>query len=116
MMSPNPSDPGESLMAYKTILVHLDAAKDIDSRLDIAFALAQKFDAHLVGLYALSVTPLPGWALAEGRYRGYVRVEVERGKLTADLRAMASVAEREAACHTLARYIVEDGRPGPQRA
>ena len=52
-------------MAYKTILVHLDAAKNIDARLDIAFALAQKFDAHLVGLYALSVTPLPGWAIAE---------------------------------------------------
>jgi len=52
-------------MTYKTILVHLDAAKDIDSRLDIAFALAQKFDAHLVGLHALSVTPLPGWAIAE---------------------------------------------------
>ena len=52
-------------MVYKTILVHLDAAKGIDSRLDIAFALAQKFDAHLVGLHALSVTPLPGWAIAE---------------------------------------------------
>ncbi len=52
-------------MSYKTILVHLDAGKSIDSRLDIAFALAQKFDAHLVGLYALSVSPLPGWALAE---------------------------------------------------
>lgn len=58
----------------------------------------------------------PHIKLAEGRYRGYVRVEVERGKLTADLRAMASVAEREAACDTLARYIVEHGRPGPQRA
>ena len=52
-------------MAYKTILVHLDAGKGVESRLDIAFALAQKFDAHLVGLFALSVTPLPGWAIAE---------------------------------------------------
>ena len=52
-------------MTYKTILVHLDAAKGIESRLDIAFSLAQKFDAHLVGLHALSVTPLPSWAIAE---------------------------------------------------
>ncbi|MGA7986692.1 MAG: universal stress protein [Burkholderiales bacterium] len=52
-------------MSYKTILVHLDAGKGIDSRLDIAFSLAQKFDAHLVGLHALSVAPLPGWAIAE---------------------------------------------------
>jgi nucleotide-binding universal stress UspA family protein len=58
-------DRWENAMTYKTILVHLDAAKGIDSRLDIAFSLAQKFDAHLVGLHALSVTPLPGWALAE---------------------------------------------------
>lgn len=52
-------------MSYKTILVHLDTGKGIDSRLDIAFSLAQKFDAHLVGLHALSTTPLPGWAIAE---------------------------------------------------
>lgn len=52
-------------MSYKTILVHLDAGKGIDSRLDIAFSLAQKFDAHLVGLHALSASPLPGWAIAE---------------------------------------------------
>ena len=58
----------------------------------------------------------PHVKLAEGRYRGYVRVEVERSKLRADLRAMTAVTEREAACDTLASYVVEDGRPGPQRA
>jgi len=52
-------------MAYKTILVHLDAAKGVESRLDIAFSLAQRFDAHLVGLHALSVTQIPSWAIAE---------------------------------------------------
>ena len=57
----------------------------------------------------------PHIKLAEGRYRGYVRVEVERGKLKADLRAMETVTERDAACSTLAGFVVEDGRPGPQR-
>ena len=58
----------------------------------------------------------PHIKLAEGRYRGYVRVDIERDKLTAGLRAMATVTEREAACDTLASFVVESGRPGPQRA
>ena len=68
-------------MSYKTILVHLDAGKGIDSRLDIAFSLAQKYDAHLVGLHALSVAPLPGWAIAEaGEF-----IEKAQAKARADL-------------------------------
>lgn len=68
-------------MSYKTILVHLDAGKGIESRLDIAFSLAQKFDAHLVGLHALSVAPLPGWAIAEaGDF-----IEKTQAKARADL-------------------------------
>jgi nucleotide-binding universal stress UspA family protein len=52
-------------MAYKTILVHLDAGKSADACLDIGFSLAQKFDAHVVGLHALSVVPMPTWAIGE---------------------------------------------------
>jgi hypothetical protein len=33
-----------------------------------------------------------------------------------DLRAMRSVQSRDAACDTLASFIVENGRPGPQKA
>ncbi len=58
----------------------------------------------------------PHIKLAEGRYRGYVRVDVDRKKLKADLRAMATVTERDAGCDTLASFLVESGRPGPQRA
>ncbi len=58
----------------------------------------------------------PHVKLADGRYRGYVRMDVEPGKLTADLRAMESVAQRDADCGTLASFVVESGRPGPQRA
>jgi alkaline phosphatase D len=58
----------------------------------------------------------PHVKLADGRYRGYVRIDARRGRLSADLRAMASVAERDAACSTLASFVVEDGRPGPQPA
>jgi alkaline phosphatase D len=58
----------------------------------------------------------PHMKLMDSRYRGYVRVEVTPGKMRADLRAMASVQSREAACSTLATFVVEDGKAGPQRA
>ena len=54
--------------------------------------------------------------LADSRYRGYVRVEVTPRRLQVDLRAMESVQTRDAACSTLASFVVEDGKPGPQRA
>lgn len=50
-----------------------------------------------------------------GDRRGYVRVEIKPKQFAADLRAMESVQTRDAACGTLASFIVEDGRPGPQQ-
>ena len=58
----------------------------------------------------------PHVLLADGRYRGYTRVEVTPKRMQVDLRAMESVATREAPCSTLASFVVEDGKPGPQRA
>jgi alkaline phosphatase D len=58
----------------------------------------------------------PHMLLVDSRYRGYVRAEVTAKRMTADLRAMESVATREAPCNTLASFVVEDGKPGPQRA
>ena len=58
----------------------------------------------------------PHVKLADGRHRGYVRVELDARRLRADLRAMDSVQVREAGCSTLASFVVEDGRPGPLRA
>jgi nucleotide-binding universal stress UspA family protein len=55
------SDP----MAYKTILVHLDQSERVDVRLEVGLRLGRAFDAHLVGLHALSVTPVPGYLVAE---------------------------------------------------
>lgn len=58
----------------------------------------------------------PHVLLADSRYRGYVRMELASGVLKADLRAMESVQTREAACKTLASFVVEDSRPGPKPA
>jgi alkaline phosphatase D len=58
----------------------------------------------------------PHMLLVDSRYRGYVRAEITRRRMTADLRAMENVASADAPCSTLASFVVEDGRPGPQRA
>ena len=52
-------------MSYKTILVHVDAGDRWPARLDVAIPLARRFDAHLVGLYALSALRIPAFVRAE---------------------------------------------------
>ncbi len=58
----------------------------------------------------------PHLKYGRGDRRGYVRVEIRLKQLSADLRAMESVQTPQAACSTLASFVVEDGRPGPQQA
>jgi alkaline phosphatase D len=55
----------------------------------------------------------PHLLFAEGRYRGYTRVDVAPKLWRADLRVMETVKRPGAACRTLASFVVEDGRPGP---
>ena len=58
----------------------------------------------------------PHVLLADGRHRGYTRVEITPKRMQVDLRAMESVQTRDAACNTIASFVVEDGKPGPVRA
>ena len=74
-------------MAYKTILVHLDASKMLGARLDVAFQVARKFDAHLVGLYALTVLPVPSYAIAEAGL-----IEAANRKASAEVEQRARAA------------------------
>lgn len=53
-------------MSYKTILVHLDNGKRAAARLDIGIRLARQFDAHVVGLHAVTAVRIPSYVLAEG--------------------------------------------------
>jgi nucleotide-binding universal stress UspA family protein len=52
-------------MSFKTLLVHLDASERRAARLDVAFYLAERFDAHVVGLFALEQLYIPPYVLAE---------------------------------------------------
>jgi alkaline phosphatase D len=58
----------------------------------------------------------PHMKLLDSRFRGYVRAEVTRKSMRVDLRAIESVQVRDAACSTLASFVVENGRPGAERA
>jgi nucleotide-binding universal stress UspA family protein len=46
-------------MSYKTILVHCDASPKLSQRLRVAVELAERFDAHLVGLHVQAPIDLP---------------------------------------------------------
>jgi nucleotide-binding universal stress UspA family protein len=52
-------------MTYKTILLHLDPHARSAEHVGLAFKLAGKFGAHLVGLYAPGPPRIPSYALAE---------------------------------------------------
>jgi nucleotide-binding universal stress UspA family protein len=86
-------------MSFKTILVHVDAGERWRARLDIALGLAQRWDAHLVALFALSSVRVPGYVLPEAgtglaqeraqALGAQLRVEFER------LTALAAVTKVE---------------------
>jgi alkaline phosphatase D len=48
--------------------------------------------------------------------RGYVRMELTRDRARAELRGLENVTSREARVETMATFVVENGRPGAQRA
>ena len=73
-------------MDYKTILVHLDRSARRSERLELAFTLADRYDAHLVGLFALSTARMPSYVradtstiliAAQDRYRAEAAGEAE---------------------------------------
>jgi nucleotide-binding universal stress UspA family protein len=51
--------PGDGLMSYKDLLVVLDSEAPARRRIDLAAALAERFGAHLVGLYPLPIPEAP---------------------------------------------------------
>lgn len=48
--------------------------------------------------------------------RGYVRASIAGGRFNADLIGLETVKKPESPAEVLARFVVEDGRPGPQRS
>jgi len=61
-------------MSYKTLLLHLDDGARREERLNLAFEMAERFDAHIVVLYVPGLPLIPPYALAEA---GPAAVEIE---------------------------------------
>lgn len=51
-------------MAYKNLLVSLDGTKSNAKRVQVALDLAERFDAHLVGLYVNPEVIIPSYVMA----------------------------------------------------
>jgi len=110
-------------MSYKDLLVVLDSEAPARRRIDIAAALAERFDAHLVGLYPLPIPEAPrhfGYydpALLDpffGELRGRARETADKLRevfqhvtslrgLSAEWRVIAEGPEADPALH--ARYV-----------
>jgi len=56
----------------------------------------------------------PHIRLARSEQRGYVRASVDGAKFSAELIALDTVKRQDAKASLLARFVVEDGRPGPK--
>jgi len=85
--------------------------------------VASEFTGTSITSESLSQDLIDSWRadnphikFAEGRYRGYLRIELTPKLLRADMRAMDTVQKKDAACSTLSSWVVEDGRPGPRKA
>lgn len=77
-------------MSYKTILVHLTDERRARSSLALAIRLAEKFEAHLIGLYVFPSfrltppVPLPFGAEVAGQIRAGLKKEAESVKAVFD--------------------------------
>jgi alkaline phosphatase D len=105
--------------------VHMHFAADL--KLDFDDGRSPAVASEFVGT---SITSAPGaWQknmpaiLAEnphikygnGEHRGYVRASIAGGRFNAELVGVETVRKPESRATVLARFVVEDGKPGPQR-
>lgn len=81
-------------MDYKTLLVHYDAGRTSPARLEIALQLAQKFDAHVACLYALSLMRAPSFAAEAGEVLMEARRRVRAEMLAAAQRSFEETSRR----------------------
>ena len=58
----------------------------------------------------------PNLQVATGLHRGYVRLDVQRDRLRADLIALDTVKHPNCAARTLSSFVVENGQPTPVKA
>jgi phosphodiesterase/alkaline phosphatase D-like protein len=58
----------------------------------------------------------PNLLFANGEHRGYLRVDVTRERLNADLVALDSEKQKDSGASTFRSFVIEAGKPGPVAA
>ena len=75
-------------MSFEDLLVHLDDSKSCASRVDAAIGLAQRYGAHLTGVYVNVEVPL----------LGHIRAQIPRdlwARMEAEAQALAEAALKD---------------------
>lgn len=67
-------------MSYKTLLVHIDDSRHSAARIALSLDLAKRWDAHLIGLYAVCTDLLPD-ALKQSQSRPFAELEARHAEL-----------------------------------
>lgn len=84
---------------YKDLLVEIDGSKTSEKRIDYAIRLAQRFDAHLTGLYII---------------QAFVPPMAVEAYVTRDMEALIYASETEQANEALDRFRAAAERAGVQ--
>jgi len=94
-------------MAIKDILVHVDSSRSMPGRVSAAARLAQRHDAHLIGLCVVEIPVLPSYAEAQIPYEIF---EAQRAGFAARAAAIEQAFGRiaEEACVRWEWRCVED--------
>ncbi len=87
-------------MSPKTILAYLNSARHAKGILETAFALARKFDAHVIGLHVIPLVSVP--AIVPFEVSGEI-IEMQRKVLDDEARRIAQ-AHQEAAAASMLRH------------
>lgn len=96
---------------YKTILVHCDASRSIEQRLQIAVKLAEQHQAHLIGVFARP--PFEAPMAAESPYAmGIVVEEHEKAVAAAEKSAAMAFSKAMKGREISSEWRTADGRAG----
>ncbi|MBW4657801.1 MAG: alkaline phosphatase [Drouetiella hepatica Uher 2000/2452] len=82
----------------------------------VGTSISSDFPTAFLQPVTLALSNNPHTKFFNGALRGYVRCDLTRDRWQSDYRVVSTIAEPEATISTGASFVVEDGKPGAQRA
>ena len=110
----NPVVLSGDIHAFVVSRLHRDAA-DLDSPVVASELVTTSISSQALAQKTLDVWrgENPNVLLANSEHRGYLRLNVTRDRLQADLMALASEKDSGSGVRTLQTFVIESGQPGP---